>query len=488
MKNLFRAVMLCFMAVSFASCDLMEDKEVCEICGEDPCICEDGTCSVCGKNPCECKDAPMLPSEQKRKLSSVGEKIMDKMPAEEWESYSRLIEDFANSVYASDYYDWGNLEDWFESEYEDIYDENGKLTVKGNKYTTTWTTDIVILMANHTGLFTFTENGVKISDYSGGTKAVFSLNGKTYEAEIKSSGKVTNARYVYEEYSSFTDNGYYDPETYEWVYVGGSINVEEIENISVTVGVPEIIEIRLTENKTPLAVVSMKLTPSFSKEGINPTTDSFSVKTNVSINGYEFLSEKIGYDGAQGKASVTTGFRKDGEDIFSSSVFADAKIKVEKETWDDGDYKESYSYVVVDKAEKVNMSMDILGEIQAKGSVSNVMEASESLDAMWDALYDGYSPDESSAKRHLDNFNAKLDLNVYYDGTGVKQASIEFDLSKEEDYYYGDVYYELIPIIVFGDGSRYKVEEFFTENAFGDLVDSFYEFAESFEDVFGFAF
>ena len=172
MKKLLWALMLVFTAVSFASCDEIgkpvdpedPDKEVCEVCGEDPCVCEDETiCPDCGKNPCECEDPnpgtdPLQPSKQKEKLSSVGQKLIDLVPVEEWEKYSQFAEELANSVYVSEDYDWGTVYDWFEDHAEDAYKEdNGKLIINGNKYSNEWITEVVILMSNHTGLFTLAD-------------------------------------------------------------------------------------------------------------------------------------------------------------------------------------------------------------------------------------------------------------------------------------------------------------------------------------------
>lgn len=511
MKKLFWALMLCIAAVSVASCDELgnlldqenpdEETEVtvCDKCGQDPCVCEDGTCPDCGKNPCECDTpnpefTPLQPSEQKAKLASVGQKLMEKLPASEWESYTKLVDDFANSVYVSEDYDWGTMEEWFETELDDAYQYDNKLTISGNKYTTTWTEDIVILMANHTGLFTCTEDGVEFSEYKDGTKAVFTLNEKTYEAEIKSSGKVTEAIYVWGYEDTWTDWGYYDPETEEWIETEDEIDREEIVKVNFKIGVPEQIDINITENGSPLATVTMKFTPSFSKDGVDITTDSFSVQTTVSINGFEFVSEKIAYNGATGKAAVKTNLKKNGESLFSTSASADVKFSIEEETWENDYSSETYTYFVVNKAQNINMQMDIIGEIQVKGSCSDAVEAMEEINAVYKELdhYDwetGYQkqPDVNEAKRHLNNLNAKLNLNVYYDGKDTKQASVEFDLASYTDSYDDLTYYDIIPIIVFGDGSKYKIEEFFTESAFGELLETFEEFCESYVNLTDFA-
>lgn len=501
MKNLFWALMASLMLIA---CDPIEDKkdnvneDACEVCGEDPCVCEDETCPDCGKNPCECTTpnpefTPLQPSEQKVKISDVGEELLAEVPAEEWERYSQFVEDLANSCYTSDDYNWGNVEDWFYEEVEGAFSEETKLIINGGKYTNEWVAEIVVLMSDHTGLFTCTEQGVTISDYDG-TKAVFTLNGKTYEAEIKSSGKVAEVKYnLCNSHADKSAWDYYDPEKDEWVYVDDPIEYERVHNTYFTVGVPERIDITLTENGASLFSATMEFTPSFKSENLNLTTDALSVKTTVKVNGFEIVADRIAYDGAASEASFKTSVKKDGKSLISVSASAGLKMKVETETYDDGDWSYRYEYLVVEKAQTINVSMDILGQIQAKGSCSNALEAFDELEAMWDELsyYDDETgkqknPNLNEANRHLDNFNAKLKVNVYYDGTDTKQAAVKFALAEEEEYS-NRVYYELIPIIEFNDGSKYKIEEFFTEDAFSELVDSFYELCESYDEVFGFS-
>ena len=501
MKNLFWALMASLMLIA---CDPIEDKkdnvneDACEVCGEDPCVCEDETCPDCGKNPCECTTpnpefTPLQPSEQKAKISDVGEKLLEKTPAEEWEKYSQFTEDLANSVYASEDYNWGKAEDWFEGHFDEAFKQEEVVIKTDDKVTSKWTTELVILMANHTGLFTFTEEGVVISDYNGGTKAVFALDGKNYEAEIKSSGKVTKVKYVWEETDYWKTYDYYDPDKDEWVYVESGINYEDFEKTTITVGVPEQIDIALTENGASLFSATMKFSPSFKKENVDLTTDALTVQTTVSINGFEISAEKVAYDGSAGTASFKTSVKKNGENLFSTSSSADLKLKIITESYDGGDWGGEYQWILAEKVKNINVFMDILGEIQAKGSCSNAIEASEELEAMWDELsYYDYetdrekTPDLTEANRHLDNFNAKFNINIYYDGTDTKQAAVKFALAKDEEYY-GRTYYDIIPVIEFNDGSKYKVEEFFTENAFSELIDSFYELCESYDEVFGFS-
>ena len=502
MKKLFWALMA---SMTMFACSAIDDTtskdDSCDVCKEDPCLCEDAKCPDCGENPCACAVpnpdfTPLQPSSQKSKISEVGEKMLDKLPAEDWKRYSQLVEDFANSAYVSDSYNWGKLEDWFEEEYNEVFKYNEDETFKNGVVTHNWDTEIIVLMANHKGHFECTESGVKIKDYSGGTKATFDLNGKKYEFEIAPSGKVTEAIYLWEEYSEYGGSDYYDDY--------GNLIAENVVQIYkdkyyAKVGVPEKIKITVKENSSYLMDVEVSFTANFSKDNVNVTTDSFSTSVTASINGVEIEVNKVAYNATTGKAEYKTGVKKNGESLITTSASVQVKMREEeyeyRDEWSD-DYYEiyRYTYYEVDKAQDAALFVDILGEIQVKGLCANIEEAYEELDAMWEELSDydwetGYSktPNVNEANRHLDNFNAKISLYVYYDGTDTRQATVKYALQSETDYW-GDTYYEVIPILEFGDGSKYKIEEFFTEKAFGGLVDSFYELLESYGEVFEFEF
>ena len=480
--------------------------EKCEVCGEEPCVCEDKTCPDCGKNPCECATpnpefTPLQPSEQKTKIASVGEQFLEKIPAQDWEKYAQILEDFANSAYTSEDYNWGSLAQWFEQHGEEIYKEEVTEEFKNSVITKSFDMEIVILMANHTGLFECTEKGVTIKDYNGGTKATFALNGKTYEFEISQEGKVTEAIYINDSYSENRGGDYYDDY--------GNLIAENVTQIYkdhevLKIGVPEKLNITIKENSSYLMDVQAEFTASLSKDKVNLTTDSFTSKVTASINGFEITANKVGFDSATGKAESKISLKKNGEVLYTASSSAEVTMKEEVYEWKNEWYDEwqdrtyydyyTYTYYSVIKAKDINMYMDILGAIQVKGSCSNAIEASEESEAMWDALSDydwetgnSKTPDLNEANRHLDNFNAKFKINVYYDGTDTRQAAVKFALSSHTDDYSDYTYYDLIPILEFNDGSKYKIEEFFTENAFGSLVESFYALCESYAEVFGFS-
>ena len=75
-----------------------------------------------------------------------------------------------------------------------------------------------------------------------------------------------------------------------------------------------------------------------------------------------------------------------------------------------------------------------------------------------------------------------VDLGVYYDGTSTRQASVEFD-PVVEDNGYGDEFYWIEPVLVFGDGSRYFFYDYFDDRIFEDLVEDFEDFINDYEDM-----
>ena len=50
------------------------------------------------------------------------------------------------------------------------------------------------------------------------------------------------------------------------------------------------------------------------------------------------------------------------------------------------------------------------------------------------------------------------------------------------DDYYDETYYEVEPILLFPDGSKYAFEDYFTERAFGDLLDKLEEIADELDE------
>ena len=424
----------------------------------------------------------LQPDEQKAKFSSVGEKFLEKCDPEDFSKFSDLAESFEKNFVDVDY-DWSALEDWAEKHVDGftVTDNpgqkiDGKLVIENFE-------ELIFVLSNYKGLFTLGKDKLTVSDYDG-VKIVFSMDGKNYEATVEYNGKETTAllvtSYIYEDNYSETAEIHKSTST-----------------ISITV--PEETVVRVTENGSDLMTITIKAAASLTQSGLVLTTDGLAIQTTVSMNGYEYVIENMSYNGSTSKVGVNQKFTKDGETLISLQGAGDLTLDIEKQVYEDEYWRDEEDALVAKKANNFSASADIMGEIQIFGTCSDAISASESLDAMWDALYDGSTPNLSTAERHLNNFNAKFDFGVYYDKGNNKQAKVEFELDKQT-YDYGwdvngdgivngnDVYtdYDLVPVIVFNDNSRYMVEEFFAGNAFNSLIEAFESYCEKLSEIFGY--
>jgi hypothetical protein len=134
-------------------------------------------------------------------------------------------------------------------------------------------------------------------------------------------------------------------------------------------------------------------------------------------------------------------------------------------------YKEEDGEIVEAEAKSATMNMDfnLLGELQLKGSCSDLIDFSD--------LVDAYYENEKDCDRAARKATELLVLNVYYDCTPTVQAHIEV----EPVYDYGEYFLE--PVIVFEDGSRYSFEKYFKERDFKDLIDNFEDMIFDYEDM-----
>ena len=446
--------------------------------------------------------AELSPAQQQAKFQSVGQEVLNEFPANEFENLAKIAEAFEKTYGSNENYDLTELEEWIDENFDVAYVQDHNHTSTEQTEVCINNIDFLLLLSNHTGLFTFGTDKVTVNpSYTGGTKAVFTVEGKTYEAEVSSSGKVTSAYFVYEYHSEWG---------YEYKYEGWKHDSKSDDFFQITVGVPENVNVSITENGSPLATVKAKFECRVTPDHFQVSTDALYVEFTASINGYDFKSSKTGFNGTAGTAEAGITVSRNGKKIVTSSTSADLKLKYETVQYDyesDDDYYSHYDHttetqVIVDKLTNVVVNMDILGQIQIKGTCTDINKLNEEIDAVYDALrgYDdetGNSKpvDEVTAALHTEEINKLIDFGVYYDKGNNKQASLKFEHYYEEHYEedewgnsWGGASWGFYPIIVFNDGSQNKIEDFFTENAFGGLIESVEALAESYADVFGYFF
>ncbi|MBR5852958.1 MAG: hypothetical protein IKY74_02020 [Alistipes sp.] len=144
----------------------------------------------------------------------------------------------------------------------------------------------------------------------------------------------------------------------------------------------------------------------------------------------------------------------------------------ETETYVDGDY-------VAEALKSGKVQIDILNlSIVGAGDFKDLLT---DIDEITEDLYD----DEYDAERWrrkmedvCDLVNEKVKLVIAYNDTDEKVADIVLQVTRDDE---DDYYVE--PILLFPDGSKYAFENYFTETAFGDLIDAIEELADDFEDM-----
>jgi hypothetical protein len=115
----------------------------------------------------------------------------------------------------------------------------------------------------------------------------------------------------------------------------------------------------------------------------------------------------------------------------------------------------------------VNVLLDVMGEVQVEGDLPSYKGA---IDFIRNEAPKGDSKEEW--ERACNGLNDLFDLVVRYDNTTNVQASLEFEAM--EFTYEDAVRYRVSPVIVFNDGSRFGLEEIYTEDDM-DRVDSLME-------------
>lgn len=408
----------------------------------------------------------LTPDDQKLKLEEVAENFMDEYPAAEFEEFFSLADKFADTYLdnVNESY-WDPFFEYCEERGEEMFFFEDKEEKKNGEIHRSWNMEAFLEFSDIHGLLTLGATSATCEDYDG-TKVVFSLGKDNYVVELNASGKTTEAVYTYENIYGYEDyNGYWDEQNGYWV--DDYVMVHSKNHYYFEVQVPEKINLTVTKNGKDFASAVFVFENSFSADGVDITMDCFHITATVTIDGHSVVLGKSGYDAATGKAAVTYALKK-GEDVIVYGQFS-GDVKAELVTEDDewsGGY-DTYTYLDCKLAKNFDFYLDILGKLQVRGKCSDAVSLAENVENFWDAEND------NQAERALDNINNYFELGLYYDMTSSLQAEIVMDYFVEEDDYYGDTWYELEPIIVFPDGSKYAFYEYFDEDSFTGLESSF---------------
>ena len=302
----------------------------------------------------------------------------------------------------------------------------------------------MLLLSHLKGQITFGKNAAAFKNADNTSVIYTDADGVTWTLELTPVGNVQNV-YLGEFVESWYD-GMNTHETYT----------------KITISVPEKLVVSLKKNGADYLSMTYTFDVAVSGSGVDVSRDRVSVGLSFNIDGVEVAVNKAAYNASSGALETSIVITKDGRLILSEWVTAEVKVN------------EAEDYVT---AKNINAEVDIMGAMQIKGSCP-------SLNAVMEIIEDSDPQSERDWERIVNNLNTKFDIKVYYDGGNAIQSIINFE-PRWQDGTYSSYWCE--PAIEFNDGSKYKIEEFFTEDAFGELVDSFYELCESYDEVFGFS-
>ncbi len=240
--------------------------------------------------------------------------------------------------------------------------------------------------------------------------------------------------------------------------------------------VPTKIEVALTHGSTKLANATIKI------EDLNYSDQSVSTSIKVEAAGFTFemaqtLKKKtLTYDRTVSKGKTM---------IVNSTV-----------TVDNAYVDTSYGVENVDESDvtigKALATTNILNQVFLKAECADVMglyDAESDLyeeypleDKNWEennVYYHTWSRPEAFYKEWAKTLNNSLSASWGFGTKAEDQGYLIFDYEENEPWYW------IIPIMVFEeDGSKYAFEDYFTEDAFGDVIDQAMDLIEDFEDFF----
>lgn len=177
------------------------------------------------------------------------------------------------------------------------------------------------------------------------------------------------------------------------------------------------------------------------------------VDVNISLNANGYvITESLNVNSGSGSCNID--FSIDGESIVSAaSTFGGNHLT-------DPDYIYDNYETIGGNASAV---VSILNEAQLKGSCSDISAMVRELDNLeWDSSIE-------SARQEAAIYNKYITAGLTYDNATNFVAELEVVAYEYDEYSF---YTE--PIIVFtSDGSRFSLEDYFTEENFGGLIDSF---------------
>lgn len=394
---------------------------------------------------------------QKLKLQATAQKFMKEVPADEMRNLSQLA-DYVNDAYI-DNSKFSNdvVTDWFEKLIDSNLSPDGKEDISNY-----WSKEYykrIIELSQFKGKFVAGKGGWTKSNAEDLQFEFKDQNGITCVLTLKTSGKTAKV-YVGETWGDCYSEKIEEINREYWK------SVDVIEKNYVYV--PEHITTTLLQGGNTLVSAEVNIDHSqFLGPEYDLSKDAVSTNATVKINNYVWVVDRAAHNGKEGSAYVKGSMSKAGKTLVSfEASAADTKLDEDGELLQGGAAK---------------VSVNILDEVQIKGTCSNVKTFADYMDKA-----DQFEENESQFKSYVNQANSLLNLGIYFNGGSMRQAKVQLECF--EDGYANWKYWTYEPVLVFDDNSTYSTfTAFFNETSFREVINSFEDLVRSYEKLIEFA-
>lgn len=451
-------------------------------CGDD-----DPETPPTGPNPPETPVAPsekdaMSPAKQKAYIETVARSFMNEMPSSDFKELASLGT-YISDTYIEEY-NWDDVGEWADDILSGAMKAVGMKTTNesektwGNatyKYIDVFTHYKSILYAsNFTGHFTARNWKWEVAKANDLQFIFKDRNGQQCVLKLETSGNVKKVHAMdIDEWKDYEASGWKDN-----VYTA----TDYYDRTKYTIGVPEKIVVTLSRGGSNVVKTTVNINlGSITNEEFDISKNSISLSAVVELNnGYKWEASQVTYSG-NNNASAQFTMSKNGKALVTAAVASDLSgipacniSAFSPSDFDMDDYN-------TDKVNAKNayVKLDILGKMQIQGTISDVRKFVTYID-------DAEENDDKEAqfKSYVNQANGLADVNLFYDGTSVKQATVKME-SFVDDSWNGQTWWMIEPVLNFYDGSSYcTFEAFFNEKDFKETIDAFEKLIEDYDGLF----
>lgn len=376
----------------------------------------------------------MSSAEQKQKLESVATQFMGYAKASDFTDIRDLANDLKTLYKDVDSRDVG---EWWEQTLDNITEY-----ISGDDYYAEYKR--VYSTAQIKGHFTISNGKWIRTDANDLQISVKDSKGRDCVATLTTSGS-TKTIFVGE--SSDRDYQYVDGASkYTYSYYKNYADIPQNISLVATVGGQQMVRVDITTDINAI------------NEELDLTRDRYNVTVNATVKNYNVNVSRFIYQ-AQGQAAITTTVKKDNVQLLSVIVEGTTKV-----SGGNGRYE-------LTDANAQNINVDVLGQLQVKGSldVIGVINAGNEIN----------SSDETTAKRAAENMTILMkNLGIFYDGGSQKRAWVEAEAFQKRS-----GYWNVRPVVCFDDGTKYAIDEYFTESSWKTVIDSANKVIRDFDNL-----